>query len=1287
MYHVHGSFEIMALTFLTKRYIGSENFTRNEIKKSEKLKTALKEVAKAAVIKTGLILRKNRAFIYNELIKIKKSLNISPGLLGLKFPQILSALSFAKKEILMHFTYSNQIENDRKDVQKYYNPQDYVACDVVPLLEIIFELNQFIEKYYYIIVTYNFEYLALNDCEILKNLQNKLMNSEETNILKPLIQKMNENLKFFVDGNKNKSDNIKSDNKINEKINKINNKNVVEDKTLFRYENEFKSLSVLKIAKNKLNNNNNIYNNNSNDNDVSVNNAISVTMKNEENLINFQKSCIDIIVTLTTIYNKQIRKINNFLLENEENEHKINYNVTDIARKDSIKVFDKIYNFVYESYNRALLTTENSLFSLLKEYVIPYEICYFERELEICCTDSLLSKSHTQNHVTSSLVSGKSFRKINDFFSSKNSSDLNDEENKNKNNNIIYESEIDRIGSFDITDYNDSGNNSPITPNSLKNDYNSINNNKNNNNINDENDKNNSITSIPSNKKNSPAIITNDNTNGFIFFTLQSYSILNVHSSHRIEEIMNLEKTIKSCDLMSNKISLFVKEKIQTLYDESLKLVNQTKQIEIANKIEQITILKNDLEKAKKKRLSLFVFGGNLQTKNEKNNNDKNSYDKKDKDIINIFDYESNMNKMFQKPGEESKYTKKRENRGLLNPFTITELISVKKKLSSLVISSQNFDVVSILNKPYNVREIIVSTIMQSTKQSLRNVFNTLKERKTSTTTKNFDSTTLNKEYKNTENKQIGEKIVSFLSVCRDSEYLFSFIHNSDFFTIFREILYGEDGASVPVFPVDTDTSTHLSSLFPSLFPSQKSRSLIHSDTDIANNSESENANTNAKKNNISGNMKDIKHKYPLSFIGTGTNSGAGTGTGTGTGTNSGIDPNNAPLTPRSDTHTPHSPLPGSREVLAAAHIYLENCAKPTGIYSSKTVATTSIYYSDSNSPMRQRIRAENGEQGVGGCVSSGIPGITGGTGTSGVPGTYPPSLLSPTESVSSSSQSPAPAPSPTPSPVTPTSTSQLQSQPHSPAPPTLPPTHTSSTSTSTSTSTSPLPGSSPLPFPSTSFSPSPSSPSPFPSFPLPSNSPKPPSSGRLTRPLSLSHNFARKNLILPHFLSSSNDSNSIQHNLSTSSNLNTEINNNNHNQIQNQNVDINENISLIKLLSSYFIENILTISGIESKVSSNMDKNTIFWIPSQKIFFSLTAPCVFDKENITELCRLIGGRGVAAIELDIIELIIEKVSNEIGISSLFYYYVFILYYIYYLFFLYSCLCLFLFQLYFGILI
>ena len=71
MYHVHGSFEILALTFLTKRYIGSENFTRNEIKKSEKLKTALKEVAKAAVIKTGLILRKNRAFIYNELVKIK----------------------------------------------------------------------------------------------------------------------------------------------------------------------------------------------------------------------------------------------------------------------------------------------------------------------------------------------------------------------------------------------------------------------------------------------------------------------------------------------------------------------------------------------------------------------------------------------------------------------------------------------------------------------------------------------------------------------------------------------------------------------------------------------------------------------------------------------------------------------------------------------------------------------------------------------------------------------------------------------------------------------------------------------------------------------------------------------------------------------------------------------------------------------------------------------------------------------------------------------------------------
>ena len=1224
MYHVHGSFEILALTFLTKKYIGSENFTRNEIKKSEKLKTALKEVAKAAVIKTGLILRKNRAYIYGELVKIKKSLNVSPGLLGVKFPQVLCALSFAKKEIIMHFSYSNQIENERKDVQKYYNPQDYLASDVVPLLEIIFELIKFIEKYYSIVTTYNFEYLAINDCAIMKDFENKNVNTEETNIIKPYLHKMNEKLKIFVDGNKNKSDNTKSDNKINDKINNINNKTVVaEDKILFRYENDFKTLSILKIAKNKL------YDiKNSQDNDTTEN-TILHEMKNEENLIQFRKSCTELVAMLTTVYNKQIRRIDNSLLENEEMEMKVN--VIDIARKESISVFDKIYGFVYASYNRALLTTENSLFSLLKEYVIPYEICYFEREMEICFTDSLMSKTHTQYHASQNLGGSKSFKKINDFFSLKHSDSNNDDENKNKNNSVIYESESDKMGSFDITDYNDSGDNSPLTPttpNTPKFDYNNNNNNStisNTYNNNDDNNKNNSVTSIPSNKKNSISNITSDLTNGFVFFTLQSYSILNVHTAHRSEELINTEKTIKLCDSMTMKISLFVREKLQLFHEESVKLVYQTKQIEIANKIEQITLLKSDMDRAKKKRLSMFVFGGNLQTKNDRN--DKNEK----KEIINIFDYESNMNKMFQNPGEESKYTKKRENRGLLNAYTISELVSVKKKLSSLVITAQNYENILIFNKSYNMQETILNTILESTKKSLRNVFTTLKEKKT----KNSDNITSNKENKICENSQIGEKIVLFLSVCRDSEYLFSFIPNADFFHIFRELLYGEDGLGYSVDKLATATSTHLSSLFPSLFPTQQS-STTTTHTDTSNNTtkntnknELENTKNNHNSTNISGSMKDIKHKYPLSFIGTGTGSG--------------IDPNNAPLTPRPDvphsplpgshspvpgsyspvlgTHSPlpgsYPPLPGTREVLAAAHIYLENCAKPIGNYSSKTVATTSIYYSDSNSPMRQRVKAESGGGGSGGVggreggAGAGGGGREGGEGGS-VISSCPPSLVPPTDSStpSLSSQTPSQSPSPTPSPypVTPTSSS--------PTPSTLP-----------STSTSPVPPSPPM------FTPSQFSPSPT---PLPSTSPKLHGSGRLTRPLSLSHKYSRKSLSLKHFLQPlSNETSTIAHSLSTSNSL---IN-------DNQNNGNNDNVSLIELLSIHIIENILSISGISSKVASNMEKNTIFWIPSQKIFFSPISPCVFDKENVTELCRLIDGRGVSVLVTDIIELIVEKVS------------------------------------------
>ena len=189
----------MALTFLPKRRIGTENFTSNKNETIEKLKSALKEIAKAAIIKTGLIMRKNRSYIYTELSIMKRTLDLTPGLLGPKFPQIISALSFAKNEIINYFSHLNQSENIKPDLKKFYYPEHYVDYEVVNLLSLVFEMVQFIEKFYTVIVEYNTEYLSFNDYQILLQYEEKLESKDF--FLKPLLRNMNGFLSIFVDDN------------------------------------------------------------------------------------------------------------------------------------------------------------------------------------------------------------------------------------------------------------------------------------------------------------------------------------------------------------------------------------------------------------------------------------------------------------------------------------------------------------------------------------------------------------------------------------------------------------------------------------------------------------------------------------------------------------------------------------------------------------------------------------------------------------------------------------------------------------------------------------------------------------------------------------------------------------------------------------------------------------------------------------------------------------------------------------------------------------------------------
>ena len=721
----------MAATFLPKKFIGTTNLSQNENKTTEKLKTVLKEVAKSSILKTGLNMRKNRGYIYSELFLINKLIGNSPGLLGSKFPKILCCLSYAKNEILMYFNHNDQIENLRKDTKKHYNNETYKDTNILKLLSLVLEVTKFIEKYLWVVIQYNTEYLILNDFHSL----NKTLDlfKEMDPKMSPYVRSMVNPLHEFVIENEEKDDFLDE------------TFSIVQHAT-FNLQNE--------ISTDTKNHNNNdeeekfssFLTNERNENDFTV-------LKNSNSLLeNFRNSCHQIITHLsftnknekTTSTTTNINTVNNINTSNNDDEvegsvsdrspekqnltfrerNMLSVQATENAKKllifqaKTVALYEQLHIQMLATYERTLFSSKNSLFLILKEFIIPYEILFFHVFCEKTLTDSLESQN---------------FPSLSDL------SQVTNTNAKNVNASFLNLNLTSTAATSDtiVNNSNDDINNNLTTEN-----------------------------------KNMEYGILNDDINNYSFFILFSYQILNVHIQNKSEEKHLIKVSNKMCNDMEILISKFFNKQMDLLFIENEKLNTQISQITMANKIEYILSLKN----VKNTKKSIFDFTTSNNNKFDKiefnDNNSMEIFDRK-KSIENI---EFKMSHIFEIPGEESKYIKYDKRRIVKISNTITDLVNMKRKISNMILSAQNIVGVQIHEKYYNLNFISFKCIINYFQNSLCQVFDMKK----------------NKKSAEEEIKSFGEKILNFLSICQNTQFLLNFLKLSNFYEIFHDLLFME---------------------------------------------------------------------------------------------------------------------------------------------------------------------------------------------------------------------------------------------------------------------------------------------------------------------------------------------------------------------------------------------------------------------------------------------------------------------------------------------------------------
>lgn len=128
----------------------------------------LKEVATTAVQTVGLKHRERRSFLLAEVKNLLNIVHAVPGLIGPKFPQVVTAAAMAKAEI-MHYFRHRQMEC-RKDMKKVLVNEDYYCPRITLLIEALYELSCVVEEYREVVTMYYSEYLSLIDAPTLQTL-------------------------------------------------------------------------------------------------------------------------------------------------------------------------------------------------------------------------------------------------------------------------------------------------------------------------------------------------------------------------------------------------------------------------------------------------------------------------------------------------------------------------------------------------------------------------------------------------------------------------------------------------------------------------------------------------------------------------------------------------------------------------------------------------------------------------------------------------------------------------------------------------------------------------------------------------------------------------------------------------------------------------------------------------------------------------------------------------------------------------------------------------------------
>ena len=180
-YHVE--FEAVATALLSKKTLG------NEVGKK-----AVRHIAKSAVLTVGYNMRQRRSFALLELIKIRATLQLEPGLVAPKLPQIIAAMSIAKTELLAYVRHYDQAESVRGDTRKRYHIDRYIGTDVIPLLSNLCGLVEFVSDHEWIIRRYYSEYL-INDYKAVETIFKRC--SEQLPSMIPLLTAMIDDLKSF----------------------------------------------------------------------------------------------------------------------------------------------------------------------------------------------------------------------------------------------------------------------------------------------------------------------------------------------------------------------------------------------------------------------------------------------------------------------------------------------------------------------------------------------------------------------------------------------------------------------------------------------------------------------------------------------------------------------------------------------------------------------------------------------------------------------------------------------------------------------------------------------------------------------------------------------------------------------------------------------------------------------------------------------------------------------------------------------------------------------------------